>query len=121
MMDEEIKEVEKLMLIEKDIESFKLILSKAVEEILNQEVSKYPIFVFHKQEIALGVPLIEREKHHTTWSINASTLEEFSVKNLIVASKIDDFRKTYKNPETHYCVFVLSDIGAQFLFIPQKA
>ena len=118
-MDDEIKDVEKLMLIEKDIESFKLILAKAVEEILNQEISKYPIFVLHRQEIALGVQLIEREKHNTSWSINASTLEEFAVKNLIVESKIDEFRNTYKNPETHFCIFVLSDIGAQFLFIPR--
>ena len=107
-MEEEIKDVEKLMLIEKEVASFKLILSKAVEEILNQEVSKYPIFVLHKQEIALGVPLIERDKHNTNWSVNASTLEEFAVKKLIVDTKIDEFRKTYKSPETHYCVFVLS-------------
>lgn len=118
-MKEEIKEVEKLMLIEQDLKDIKSVLAKAADEILNQEVSKYPIFIVHKQEIAMGVALVDREKHASHWSVNASTLEEFAVKNLIVDSKIDEFRKTYKNPETHLCIFLLSDIGAQFLFIPR--
>lgn len=120
-MDDEIKDVEKLMIIENDLNRFKAILSKASDEILDQDVSKYPIFVIHKQKIALGVPLILREKHETNWSIHVSTLEEFSVKKLILKDKIDKFRETYKNPRQYLCVFVLSDIGAQFLFIPRRA
>lgn len=121
MMEDEIKDVEKLMIIENDLQKYHALLSKASDEILEKEVSKYPIFVIHKQDIALGVPLVIREKHETNWSIHVSTLEEFSVKKLIKDDKIDDFRETYKSPKTHLCVFVLSDIGAQFLFIPRKA
>lgn len=118
-MKEEIKEVEKLMIIEQEILQFKPVLSKASDEILKNDVTKYPIFILHKQEIAMGVPIIDRVKHSTNWSINVSSLEEFAVKKLIVESKIDEFRETYKNPLSHLCIFVLSDIGAQFLFIPR--
>ncbi len=120
-MEDEIKDVEKLMIIEQELKGFMEILGNAADEIIRQDVSKYPIFVLHKQTIALGVPIVVREKHETNWSINASTLEEFSVKNLIVKNKIDGFRKTYKSSKSHLCVFVLSDIGAQFIFIPRKA
>lgn len=120
IMEDEIKDVEKLMIIEQQLGEFLPILSKAADEIMDQDVSKYPIFVLHKQEVALGIPIIDKAKHKTQWSVNASTLEEFAVKNLIKEEKLDDFRKTYKNPGTHLCVFVLSDIGAQFLFIPRN-
>ena len=119
-MEEEIKDVEKLMIIEQELKNFIPILAKASDEIRNQDVSKYPIFILHKQQIAMGVPILVREKHETNWSVNASTLEEFAVKKLIKDSKIDSFRETYKSPATHLCVFVLSDIGAQFLFIPRN-
>jgi len=119
MMEDEIKDVEKLMIIENDLQKYHTLLSKASDEILDKEVSNYPIFVIHKQDIALGVPLVVREKHETNWSIHVSTLEEFSVKKLILKNKLDSFRETYKNPKTHLCIFVLSDIGAQFLFIPR--
>ena len=118
-MKEEIKEVEKLMIIEQELKIFRPILAKAADKILDTELSKYPIFIAHKQEIAMGVPLIDMTKNQSPWSINASTLEEFAVKNLIIDAKIDSFRKTYKNPESHLCIFVLSDIGAQFIFMPR--
>lgn len=120
-MDEEIKDVEKLMIIKQEIQNLKPFLTLASDKIIEEDVSKYPIFVMHKQEVALGIPLIDKEKHLGRWSINVSSLEEFAVKKLIVDKKIDEFRETYKNPKTHFCVFVLSDMGAQFLFIPRKA
>ena len=120
-MEEEIKEVEKLLIIENELKDFEEILKNAADKILEENVSNYPIFVAHKQQVDLGIPIIDRVKHSTNWSINASTLEDFVNKKVVSSTKVDDFRKTYKNPKTHICVFVLSDIGAQFLFIPRKA
>lgn len=117
---EEIKEAEKIMIIQNEMKGFENILMQASDSILDQDVSKYPIFVVHKQEIGLGIPLVNRQKHSTNWSINVSTLEEFFKKKLVVKSKVDEFRKTYKNPKENYCLFVLSDIGAQFMFLPRK-
>ena len=119
-MYEEIKDVEKLMFIEKELRNYEALISKAADSILDEDISNYPIIVVHKQKISLGVPLIDHVQSQTNWSINASTLEEFYTKELIVKSKVDEFRKTYKDPRTNLCLFVLSDIGAQFLFLPRK-
>jgi len=32
---------------------------------------------------------------------------------------VQDFRQVYKDPEANLCLFVLSDLGAQFIFIPR--
>ncbi len=114
---EEIKETEKLFLIEQQIQNFKPILMKASEAMLDQDVSQYPIFVMHKQVIAIGLSLIERGTHNSDWSINVSSLEEFVKKKLIYDSKAEEFKKTYKDPKKNLCLFVLSDLGAQFLFL----
>ncbi|NNK89401.1 MAG: hypothetical protein HKO89_02225 [Saprospiraceae bacterium] len=114
------KEAEKLMVIENEMKKFRTILSKASDTILEKDVSNYPIFVIHKQEIALGIPIIERTVSNTNWSINASSLEEFVTKQLIFEKKMDEFKKSYKNPETHLCLFVLSDLGAQFIYLPRQ-
>jgi len=118
-MDEEIKESEKIIIIQNEMKPFSELLAGASDSVLSSGISKYPIFIVHKQDIDLGVQVVNRQKHSTNWSINISTLEEFFKRKLIVESKIDDFRKTYKNPKEHHCLFVLSDIGAQFMFMPR--
>ena len=118
-MEEEIKETEKIIIIQNEMKGFEEVLKNASDSVLQNDVSKYPIFVVHKQDIALGVQIINRQKHSTNWSINISTLEEFYSKKLIVESKVDEFRKTYKDPKENHCLFVLSDIGAQFMFMPR--
>ena len=52
-------------------------------------------------------------------SIHISTLEEFSTKQIILADKIENFKQVYKNPSEQLCLFVLSDLGATFVFIPR--
>ncbi len=114
------KEAEKLLVIENEMKKYKAVLCKASDTILDNEVSSYPIFVVHKQEIALGVPIVVREKMNTNWSVNASSLEEFVTKQLIFENKLEAFKKAYKDSTTHLCLFVLSDLGAQFIYIPRQ-
>ena len=111
----------KLKVLEQEMQTYKPILRKAADSILDQEVSKYPIFVLHQQEVSIGVPIIEKEKVKGNWSVNASSLEEFATKNLIESAKIDNFKKVYKDPKNYLCLFVLSELGATFVFIPRAA
>jgi hypothetical protein len=113
------KEAEKLFLIEQDLKGYKSVLAKASDAIREKDISNYPIFVLHKQEVNLGVPLIEREKLNTNWSVNASSLEEFVTKQLILQNKLEEFKRTYKSPDSHICVFIISDMGAHFIFLPR--
>lgn len=109
-------QVDQFIALQKEIIPYKRILSQAADVILNENVSKYPIFVVHQQEMDMGIPLIEAGNMFR-WSVNASTLEEFVTKEIIFMDKAQDFISTYKDPEVYLCLFVLSELGAQFIFI----
>ncbi len=102
--------------LENELAPYRKILSQAADVIINENVSKYPIFVVHQQELEMGIALIEAGSK-LRWSVNASTLEEFVTKKLIFMEKVDEFISTYKDPETYLCLFVLSELGAQFIYI----
>ena len=95
------------------------IMTKAVETIMIKDISKYPILVVHQQEIELGIPVVTKDDKGRKWSIHASTLEEFAMKQVIAADKIEDFQGVYKDPGQFLCLFVISELGANFIFIPR--
>lgn len=113
-----IGESSKYVQLEKELGSYKKIMSKAADSILDQEVSKYPIFVAHQHEVEIGISILN-EDVPSKWRIHASTLEEFVSKQIIEPEKIDSFKTIYKSPQSHCCVFVLSELGAKFIFLPR--
>ena len=106
-------------LLEKAIAPYKLILGKAADTVLEQELSSYPIFVLHKKEIELGIPLKNEIQTPGDWLVNLSTLEEFSTKQVIEASRLNRFTQIYKDPLEFLCLFVVDEFGANFVFIPR--
>jgi hypothetical protein len=105
--------------LQNEIRPYFPMLEKASEAIIDQSVSDYPVFVFHQQEIELGIPVVDRLKVKGNWSVNASTMEEFVSKSLIKEEKIEEFKNKYKDSKDYYCLFVLSEMGAQFIFMPK--
>ncbi len=95
----------------------KNLLGEAAETIQNENVSNYPIFVTHKQHLEIGIPFAENLGRNAEWSVNASTLEEFVAKKIIDVAKVDEFKKVFKPVEGHVCLFVLSELGATFIFL----
>ena len=109
---------ELFLMMEADLKTYVPTLSKAAQIIMDENVSNYPIFAAHQGELSIGLPLIEKEKHGGNWNINASSLEEFVAKNIVFSEKIDDFRSQFKNPDEFVCIFVLSELGATFNYLP---
>ncbi len=107
--------------LERELRQFKPLLAKAADSILDQDVSKYPIFIIHKGEIEIGIDLINKEKMGGSWSINVSMLEEFAAKQLIQGNKIENFQQIFKDPTEYTCLFVLSEAGANFIFLPRPS
>lgn len=107
--------------LEKELEAYKPLMGKAADSILDQEISDYPIFIIHQLEVAVGIPLVEKNNDDLRWSIAASSLEEFVSKQLIEQQKVDSFRTIYKDPNKFLCLFVLSELGAHFIFMPRRA
>jgi hypothetical protein len=108
---------DKLKLLEKDLLAFKPILAQAAETVINEDVSKYPIFVVHQHQVDIGIPIVDIDEHKAKWSVHVSTLEEFVTKQIISLEKLDEFRATYKKATDKYCLFVLSELGATFIFL----
>lgn len=108
---------QKYQQIEKELVPFIPTLQQAKETILDQEVSKYPIFVVHQHELEIGVRLIEKSDE-SLWHIHASTLEEFVTKQIVQEDKVDEFRRVYKEHPEDFCLFVISELGANFIFLP---
>lgn len=112
--------LEKFLKLEEELKIYKKIMSQASDVILDKEVSKYPIFVVHQQQIEIGIPIVDEKnqvKALGNWFINASTLEEFVSKNIVFQDKIDEFTKTYKEATEYLCIFTISELGTQFVFM----
>lgn len=112
-------ETEKFLQLQEDLKPYKGTMGKVIDELLANEVTKYPIFVVHQQEVEIGVEIVSKEKVAGNWTVNATTLEEMVGKQIIFMDKVDNFRKVYKDPEENICLFILSELGAQFIFIPR--
>ena len=119
-MEDEMKEAEKLLVIENEMKRYNKLLCAATDKVIDSNASAFPIFVVAKQPVALGINLVDRKKMNSNWSINVSSLEEFITNNLVFEAKVAEFKKTYKDPKQFICMFVLSDLGAQYLFIPRS-
>lgn len=108
---------EKFLKLESELEIYKSVMAKAADIIIDQDVSSYPIFVAHQQHMEIGLVIAERGKVRGNWNIHASTLEEMVYKQIIEERNIEEFKQVYPDPQVSFCVFVLSELGAQFVFI----
>lgn len=109
----------KYIQLENELEPYKSVMIKAADAVIKEQISKYPIMVLHQDVIGLGIPIVEKEEGKGSWHIRISTLEEFVSKKVIEERKVDSFRTIYKDPKKFICLFVLSELGAQFVFIPR--
>ena len=105
--------------LDADLKPYRPIMKKAADAVLDQEISSYPIFIIHRHNIEIGIPLVKEGEKGAKWSIHASTLEELATKKIIGMDKVDDFRSIYKDPESFLCYFIVDEGGATFVFGPR--
>jgi hypothetical protein len=91
-------------------------IGRAMDTILLEGISEYPIIVVHQNPIELGVDILGGDQPIRKWKISASTLEEFTAKRLIQNDKVEEFKTVYKDPGTHLCMFIVHDNKAEFVF-----
>lgn len=113
------KPTKKLLQLQEELSNYRSSLAEAAEIIKDQNVSSYPIFVIHQQTVDIGINIVDKESTQGNWSVNASTLEEFVTKQILSPEKVDDFKTLYRSHEGELCLFVLSELGANFIFLPQ--
>lgn len=103
-----------------DLEICRDYVKQISHSMIKGEVTKYPIFVATRGEndVDLGLPIISRTDFDISWNFNASHLEEFVSKGVVLREKATDFIKTYKNPGEFMCVFVADESSSSFVFMP---
>lgn len=111
---------EKYLQLEQDLRRYRKAIREAREIIMDQEITHYPIFILHQQQLDMGIPIIEAENNAGLWTVHASSIEEFVIKSILLDSKIEEFKKVYNSHDHHFCIFVISELGAQFIFFPDQ-
>ncbi len=106
--------------LEKELAGYKKSLSQAAEVIQDQDVSKFPIFVIHQNIVDIGINIVNKDTVQGNWSVNASSLEEFVTKQVIAEEKVEDFQALYRSHQNDLCLFILSELGANFIFLPKN-
>ena len=86
--------------------------------VINDEVSRYPIYIAYLEEVSMGRPFIQRETMQLNFNYNASILEEFVKRGVILRDKVQDFKETYGDPEERACIFVVLPQEGGFVFVP---
>lgn len=107
-----------LISLKKDIEFYKDTLQEVATEIRIEGISEYPIFIAHQHEVNLGEMILDRNELGTSWTIQASTYEEFAEKGIIQGNKKDTFLQNYKSADDFICLFVVVPEGANFVYFP---
>jgi hypothetical protein len=93
-------------------------LMEASSQIRKRDISKYPIFVFAKQEVPLGGLLVNADELNLDWHVFASYLELFVQQGIIAAEGVEAFAGTYKDADEYCCLFVLDKEFTNFVFVP---
>src|SRR4028118_33567 len=82
-------------------------LMEASSQIRKRDISKFPIFVFAKQEVPLGGLLVNADELNLEWHVFASYLELFVQQGIIAENGVEAFAATYKDADEYCCLFVL--------------
>ena len=104
--------------LESDLKFYNDSIKEIATEIMVEGLSEYPIFIAHQHVVSIGELILDKDELNTQWSIQASMLEEFIEKGIILKDKKERFVKQYKNPNEHMCLFVVVPEGANFVFYP---
>ncbi len=112
-------QTEKLVILQQELATYNQVFEKTILKTEEHGMPKNPIFVLHQDHIPLGFSILEKDINGGNWNIMLSSMEEFIKKGIIRIERIDEFQSLYQGKTRHYCLFVLSELGAQFIFLPR--
>lgn len=103
-----------------ELDQYKALMEEAFEGVINEGVSKYPVFIFHQQEVNVGLPIADRRHIAGEWSVNISTLEEFYIKGLVTIEQVDEIKPRITGEHPQFCCLVVSGEQGSMIFVPRK-
>ncbi len=104
--------------LQEEIELYKESMQEVSKNIMESELSDFPVFIAHQGTIAFGENILDHTDFGTQWSINATYLEDLKRVGLIANSGEQQFKDAFKDPKTHFCVLLVTKRPAHFVFLP---
>ena len=102
-----------------DIEHYHALLQEAFTGVIQEGVSNYPVFIFHQQDVNVGLPIADRAQVAGNWSVNISTLEEFYIKGLVTIEQVEEIKTKILGQPPQYCCLVLYEEQGSIIFLPR--
>jgi hypothetical protein len=106
--------------LQRDFRQVSHLLRDMTHEVLEQQVSRYPVFVAAQEPVGLGRVVVSAEDFSLRWNFRLTILEELVQKGVVQRDKIVEFREAYKNPVEAACVLGILNNQFAFLFIPYE-
>ena len=103
-----------------NIHHYEHLLEDAFNGVIREDVSRYPVFIFHRQDVTVGLPIADYKIHAGNWSVNVSTLEEFYIKGLVTIEQVEDIKHKITGNPPQYCCLVLYGEKASLVFLPRQ-
>ena len=104
--------------ITKDFATVSDTLKEAAYQIRKRDISKYPIFVFARQEVPLGGLLVNADELNLEWHVFASYLELLVQQRIVAPDRVEDFQSTYKDADEYCCLFIVDEQFTNFVYVP---
>ena len=111
---------EYLRSLQSDIRKFGTHFRDLVRQVLDGEITQYPVFVASGIPVELGRPFLLKENHDVHWNYHISMLEEFVATGLIAHDKVDEFKKAVGDPMKKACIFLVLGDSGNFIFLPYE-
>lgn len=93
-------------------------LKEAAYLVRKRGFSEFPIFPISKEELPIGQLLYKKGQLDLEWNYNITYLDEFVQRKIVDESKVEEFKKAYKDPDEFCCLFVVDGAFTSFTFIP---
>jgi hypothetical protein len=103
-----------------EIDWYNDLMREAFEGVINEEVSRYPVFIFHQQDVNVGILIADRHLIAGDWSVNISTLEEFYIKGLVTIEQVEEIKSKITGNPPKYCCLVLGGEKGSLIFLPRE-
>ena len=99
---------------------YQQLMQEAFEGVINEDVSRYPVFIFHQQEMNVGLPIVDRDQIGGEWSVNISTLEEFYIKGIVTIEQVEEIKSKIIGQPPQYCCMVLFEGKGSLIFVDRE-
>ncbi len=94
------------------------VLKEAAYQIKSRGFSDYPIFPISKEMQPIGKIFLGKAEKNLEWNYFITYVDEFLQRKLISEESLEEFKKSYKDPDEFCCLFVMDGAFTSFVYIP---